>query len=87
MSEFFTCLTFDLDAESAQVRQGDEPSRISKGQFAINKGVPRILSLLKEHHIQSTFFVCGWIGEIYPDTINNILSEGHEIAAHGYQHE
>lgn len=81
------CLTFDLDAESVQVRKKEDLVRISKGQFAIKKGVPRILSLLSKKEIQATFFVCGWVAETYPKVIEGILEEGHEIAAHSYLHE
>jgi peptidoglycan/xylan/chitin deacetylase (PgdA/CDA1 family) len=87
MSEFYVCITFDVDAESSQVREKAEPVSISKGQFAINKGVPRILSLLDRYNIQSSFFVCGWIAETYPEMIKEILDKNHEIAAHGYLHE
>jgi len=87
MSEFYVCITFDVDAESSQVREKAEPVSISKGQFAINKGVPRILSLLNRYDIQSSFFVCGWIAETYSELIAKIKEENHEIAAHGYLHE
>lgn len=87
MSEFYICLTFDVDAESSQVREKAEPVSISKGQFAINKGVPRILSLLEKYDILASFFVCGWVAETYPEMIKDFLDRGHEIAAHGYLHE
>ncbi|MFX0183247.1 MAG: polysaccharide deacetylase [Candidatus Hodarchaeota archaeon] len=81
------CLTFDFDAESVQIRQLEEPGRISKGQFAIKRGIPRILSLLKKHEIYCTFFTCGWVAEKYPELTGDIVTNGHEIAAHGYLHE
>ncbi|MFX0087866.1 MAG: polysaccharide deacetylase [Candidatus Hodarchaeota archaeon] len=81
------CLTFDFDAESAQIRQLEELGRVSKGQFAIKRGLPRILSLLDKYNIKATFFVCGWVAETYPDLTNGIVNDGHEIAAHGYLHE
>jgi peptidoglycan/xylan/chitin deacetylase (PgdA/CDA1 family) len=81
------CLTFDFDAESVQVRQLEEPSRISKGRFAVKRGIPRILSLLKQNEISATFFTCGWVAETYPDLTQRIIAEGHEVAAHGYLHE
>ncbi|MCE7738926.1 MAG: polysaccharide deacetylase, partial [Candidatus Heimdallarchaeota archaeon] len=49
MNEISVCLTFDVDAESSQIRKGEDPVRISKGQFAIQRGVPRILDLLKKY--------------------------------------
>ncbi|MFX0173972.1 MAG: polysaccharide deacetylase family protein [Candidatus Hodarchaeota archaeon] len=81
------CLTFDFDAESAQIRQLEEPGRVSKGQFSVRRGIPRILSLLKKHDIQSTFFTCGWVAEKYSKITREITENGHEIAAHGYLHE
>ncbi|MHA2294518.1 MAG: polysaccharide deacetylase family protein [Candidatus Hodarchaeales archaeon] len=85
--EMTVCLTFDFDAESAQVRQLEEPGRVSKGRFAVRRGMPRILSLLKKHEIKATFFVCGWVAENYHEITEEIVSSGHEIAAHGYLHE
>ncbi|MFW9855319.1 MAG: polysaccharide deacetylase family protein [Candidatus Thorarchaeota archaeon] len=81
------CLTFDFDAESVQIRQLEEPARVSKGKFAVKRGVPRILSLLKQQQIHGTFFTCGWVAENYPDLTRRIIADGHEVAAHGYLHE
>ncbi|UCE14503.1 MAG: polysaccharide deacetylase [Candidatus Heimdallarchaeota archaeon] len=81
------CLTFDFDAESAQVRQLEEPGRVSKGMFAVRVGIPRILSLLDKYEIKATFFVCGWVAEKYPELTKKLVTGGHEIAAHGYLHE
>ncbi len=81
------CLSFDFDAESVQVRQREEPGRVSKGQFAIRRGIPRIFSLLDRFEIKATFFVCGWVAQEYPQITKMIVSKGHEIAAHGYLHE
>ncbi|MHA2073332.1 MAG: polysaccharide deacetylase family protein [Candidatus Hodarchaeales archaeon] len=81
------CLTFDFDAESVQVRQLEELGRVSKGQFAVKRGISRILSLLNRYNINATFFVCGWVAETYPELTQAILDNGHEIAAHGYLHE
>lgn len=87
MVEITVCMTFDFDAESAQVRQLEEPVRVSKGQFAIRRGIPRILSLLNKHGIKATFFICGWVAEKYPELTKNLVDNEHEIAAHGYLHE
>ncbi|MFX1283348.1 MAG: polysaccharide deacetylase family protein [Promethearchaeota archaeon] len=86
-NEITVCITFDFDADSVQVRQLEEPGRISKGLFAIRRGVPRILSLLNKHEIKATFFVCGWVAEKYPELTKKIVANEHEIAAHGYLHE
>lgn len=80
-------LTFDLDAESAQVRKTPHlPVSLSKGQFA-RVGAERILDLLDRHRIRSTFFVPSWTAEEYADLVGEIARRGHEVAAHGYLHE
>ncbi|MHA1801788.1 MAG: polysaccharide deacetylase family protein [Candidatus Heimdallarchaeaceae archaeon] len=87
MSEIYVCLTFDFDADSTQFRLGEDPVRVSKGQFAVQRGLSRILKLLNKYEIKSTFFVCGWVAENYPGHIDEINTAEHEIAAHGYLHE
>lgn len=80
-------LTFDIDAESAQVRKSPHlPVALSKGQFA-RIGVERILALLDKFQIRSTFFTPAWTAERYPDLVREIAARGHEVAAHGYLHE
>ena len=80
-------LTFDLDAESAQVRKMPQlPASWSKGQFA-RVGAPRILDLLRGFGIQSTFFVPSWTAHAYAELVREIAERGHEIAAHGHLHE
>jgi polysaccharide deacetylase family protein (PEP-CTERM system associated) len=37
--------------------------------------------------VKVTFFVLGWIAERYPELIQRIQKEGHEIACHGYAHK
>ncbi len=80
-------LTFDIDAESVQVRETpDRPTALSRGQFA-RVGVERILGLLERHGIRSTFFTPAWTAQAYPEMIRGIAKRGHEIAAHGNLHE
>jgi peptidoglycan-N-acetylglucosamine deacetylase len=80
-------LTFDIDAESAQVRKSPHlPVSLSKGQFA-RVGVARILGLLDTFGIQATFFTPAWTAEHYADLVRGVVAKGHEIAAHGDLHE
>jgi len=46
----------------------------------------RILDLFAQHDVRATFFTLGWVAERYPRLITRIVSEGHELASHGYEH-
>ena len=46
-----------------------------------------ILDLLKEEGILATFFVLGVQLEKYPETTKRLVSEGHSIGNHSYNHE
>ncbi len=80
-------ISFDLDAESAEINRGADPNTLSRGRFSVYRGVYKILDLLKKYGVHVTFFTPSWVVERYPAMIEAILSRGHEIAAHGYLHE
>jgi peptidoglycan/xylan/chitin deacetylase (PgdA/CDA1 family) len=83
-------LTFDF--------QGGEPIRPlpngrinyedwTQGEYGPNTGIWRILRILREKEVKATFLTCGGIAERYPEPVQAIVAEGHEIAGHGYHHE
>jgi peptidoglycan/xylan/chitin deacetylase (PgdA/CDA1 family) len=84
-------ITFDMDGPSATLNRNpeleDQPSVMSMGEFGPNVAVPRILDLLDDLDIKSTFFVPGWVAERHEDTVRDVANRGHEIAHHGYLHE
>lgn len=45
-----------------------------------------ILKILKERNIQATFFIVGYMAEWYPELVEKIYDENHEIGSHGYSH-
>ena len=47
----------------------------------------RILDLFAENDVKSTFFTLGWVAQRCPDVIQRIVSEGHELASHGLEHQ
>jgi len=47
---------------------------------------PRLLALLERAGVRATFFVLGERAERYPELIDAIRKEGHEIASHGRSH-
>ncbi len=80
-------LSFDFDAESAEVLRGADPVELSRGRYGARKAIYKILDLLDEYRLKVTFFVPGWVAEKYPEAIAEILKRGHEVAGHGYLHE
>ena len=47
---------------------------------------PRILDVLRKHHVRATFFVVGTAAAEHPDLVRRILDEGHEIGMHTLTH-
>lgn len=45
-----------------------------------------VLDLFDEVGIKATFFTLGWVAERYPALMQRIVSAGHEVASHGYDH-
>ena len=52
----------------------------------IVRNVDVLLELLDEHGVTGTFFVLGWVADVYPDVVRRIANAGHEIASHGWWH-
>jgi peptidoglycan/xylan/chitin deacetylase (PgdA/CDA1 family) len=80
-------LTFDHDSISDGVRRGDSPVKMSHAEFGVRVGAPRILELLAERGIPSTWFVPGHTLTTFPESTEAILTGGHELACHGWFHE
>jgi len=47
---------------------------------------PAVLDALRDAGIQATFFIIGSNGQQYPEIIQRIVSEGHEIGNHTFTH-
>jgi len=81
------CLTFDFDGISGFVARGQmSASWISRGEFGPRVGAPRLIELLGQYGIRSTWFVPGHTIETFPDACEKVLAAGHEIAHHGWTH-
>lgn len=50
------------------------------------KATKIILELFKKYQVKATFFVLGTVAEWYPELIEDIRNDGHEIGIHGYTH-
>ena len=80
-------LTFDHDAMSDGIRRGDSPVELSHGEFGPRVAAPRLLRLLADEGIVTTWFVPGHTLVTFPDSTRAILDGGHELATHGWYHE
>jgi polysaccharide deacetylase family sporulation protein PdaB len=52
-----------------------------------NKFTPAILDTLKQNNLKVTFFIMGPWAQKYPEVAKRMVTDGHEIASHGYRHE
>jgi len=50
------------------------------------EGLRSLLALEKKYRIRATFHIVGKLVESAPETIRQIIADGHEIAAHTYEH-
>jgi peptidoglycan/xylan/chitin deacetylase (PgdA/CDA1 family) len=82
------CLTFDFDAMSLWIGtfHARSPSAISRGEFG-KVGAQRLLKMLADWKIRSTWFVPGHTADAFPEVVERIAAESHEIGHHGYFHE
>jgi len=69
------------------LQRENSPGDISRGLFAGEIGVPRLLDLFKKYNIKATWFTPGHSIETFPEQVKRIIDEGHEIGVHGYSHE
>jgi polysaccharide deacetylase family protein (PEP-CTERM system associated) len=51
------------------------------------RNVDRVLTVLDEARIKGTFFVQGLVAEQYPQLVQTLIAEGHEVQSHGYTHK
>lgn len=84
-------VSFDFDAESGSLGRDPGNARrlvtLSYGRYGAKVGVPKVLELLDQVGLKSTFFVPGWTAENHRGPSEAILKAGHEIAHHGYLHK
>ncbi|MCW2634587.1 MAG: xylanase deacetylase [Blastococcus sp.] len=79
----------DFDAHSAWMGAfgRTSPSYLSRGEFGAEVGVPRLLELFRRFDIKTTFFTPGHSMVTFPERMEQILADGHEVASHGCYHE
>ncbi|WP_295649553.1 polysaccharide deacetylase family protein [uncultured Mucilaginibacter sp.] len=71
---------FDMPFEYGKTISFDEQLRVS------TEGTLKILDVLRKYDVKATFYCTANYANNKPEIIRQIVSEGHEIASHGYYH-
>ena len=53
----------------------------------VKYGLPRILDLLTKYDVRATFFVTNLMKKVFPNILEEIRGQGHEVGLHGIWHE
>ena len=88
--EIFCAFGVDVDAVAGWLGSyggEDSPDDISRGLFAGEVGMPRLVNLFKRFGIKTTWFIPGHSIETFPEQTAMVVDAGHEVGIHGYTHE
>ncbi|HLS65426.1 MAG TPA: polysaccharide deacetylase [Pseudogracilibacillus sp.] len=88
--EIFVAYGIDVDAVAGWLGSyggEDSPLDISRGLFAGEVGIPRLIDLFDKYDLTTTWFIPGHSIETFPNEVEMIVNAGHEVGAHGYSHE
>lgn len=79
----------DFDAQCAFSGHLEKlsPAILSRGDFDVRVGTPRLLKLFRKYEIPTTWCTPGHTLITFPDSVKAVLDHGNEIAAHGAYHE
>ena len=77
------CLSFDVEEFSIPHEYGIRSAYSNSTEFS-RDGCLELLTVLKKHGIQSTFFITGYFAEREKEVVRLIKENGHEIASHSY---
>ncbi len=84
------CLSIDIEtwayADTPYYRGLSSTERKAADDGYLVDSTRRVLSILREHGAQITFFVIGEQLEWYPELAEMILTDGHEMGLHAYRH-
>lgn len=82
-------ISSDFDAHSVWMGTfgAASPSYLSRGEFGAEVGVPRLLETFRNYGITTTWCIPTHTMQTFPAQCEAVVSEGHEVAAHGVYHE
>ncbi len=83
------CLSPDFDAQSVWLTtfRSQSQSLMSRGEFGAEVGAPRLLELFRAYGITTTWCIPTHTMQTFPLALEQVLVDGHEVAAHGVYHE
>jgi allantoinase len=74
-----------FSVQTTSLKQGThDRAAMTWGTYGGRNGVWRLLKILNEHQVPSTFVANAHSMELAPDAVACMLKSGHEIAAHSY---
>lgn len=74
---------FQVQAFAETVTADEWESR----EHRVEANTNRVLDLFDDCGVSATFFTLGWVAERWPQLVQRMVREGHELASHGYRHE
>lgn len=77
------CITNDVEATTITGVAYDE----QMAQRVTTEALPAVLALYKKYDVKATFFCQGSMIAQYPEIVEMIEREGHEVACHGWVHD
>lgn len=63
-----------------------KPAEWDSYESRVCRNTERLLHIFDQVGVRATFFVLGWVAERFPNLVRLILTAGHEIASHSYDH-
>jgi polysaccharide deacetylase family protein (PEP-CTERM system associated) len=73
---------FQVSAMAPHIR----PDEWERWPCRVEANVDRLLQLMADANTHGTFFTLGWIARRYPQLVQRIVAQGHELASHGSAH-
>ncbi len=76
-------VTNDVEEHSIALNRLDDETagRVSR------EGVPKLLDLYAKYDVEATFYYTGTFAERFPESMEMVKEQGHELGCHGYLHE
>ncbi len=87
--KFLNAMTVDVEDyfHVAALSSAIDRSEWDSIEPRVENNTQRLLRLFNDRGIKATFFFLGWVAERFPGLVREIVSNGHELACHGFSHQ